>query len=523
MSRVAEYLSEHLVGEATARPTILATYMHDGGILEKRPEMVLRPRSTADVRKITLLCWQLAEKGHLVPLSIRGAGTSTRGASIGRGAIMDMGYYLHRIYEYEPKQRLVRLQPGVRVHELANALRIQGAGIALLNGIDHRATLGGVLAEGTNGNCQEKYGSLQDVVDQLEVVLPNGDVLQTGPLTKRELNRKKGLDSFEGEIYRKLDALFDDNASVLQGDEPRSRAGYPGIFSVKTKKHFDLTPLFIGSEGSLGVINEMILKTDLSVDVLSAAAILFTEKSAARDARQKLIKLDPAFIEYVDGEIVEQAIAHGKRFDALGSEHAAAVVVVGFDDSSEKSRQKNIRRVKKMFATERIVTISDERVEQILAIQAAPQFAFTSNTGTESWPPLFDNFYVPEERMEQFVTELDGLVSKYRFALPLHGDMVNGLYSARPLLYLKRVADKQKIVKLIDEFAAVLERCDGVLVGDGGEGRLLAPFAQKHLDAGLRDVYREIKTIFDPHGILSPGVKEPDSLRDTVTMLRSDY
>lgn len=523
MSKLAQYLAEHMRGDVSARPSVVAAYAHDGGVLEKRPEMVATPMSTADVRKVATFCWQLAEKGHHLGLTVRGAGTSVNGASLAKGVIVDMTTHMHRVYEYEPKQQLARLQPGVSVGSLANALALQGTDIALLRQTDPRATLGGVVSEGFSGVSQAKYGTIDAAVAQLEVVLANGDVMQTGPLSQREFNAKKGLDTFEGEIYRKLDVLLQENASLLEAGAPADKSGYPGIFAVKQKKRYDLTPLFVGAEGTLGIITEMIMRTGPLSDTVSAGVVLFDEKTEARDAASALAKLAPSFMQYIDGELFQQAAKNGKKFDELGPDVFAAAIVLGFDDPNPKNRQKQLKKLKKLLPQARIVTLNESHADMIAALGAIADSAFTSETESETWPPLFEHFYIPSERLEQFVGELDGLTSKYNFSLPLTGDLLSETYTTRPLLFMRRVADKQKIFKLIDELGAIIARSGGSLVGDGGEGRLLAPFAQKQLDPQLRDVYAAVKTIFDPHGILAPGVKDPQSLRDTVAMLRNDY
>ena len=107
------------------------------------------------------------------------------------------------------------------------------------------------------------HGRFADAVQQLEIVLSNGDVIQTGRISRRELSKKKGLSTFEGEIYREIDNLISDNAELISQMDPAlpDTVGYSGISRVKQKDgSFDLTPLFIGSQGSLGVICEVIMK-----------------------------------------------------------------------------------------------------------------------------------------------------------------------------------------------------------------------------------------------------------------------
>ena len=154
--------------------------------------MVVCPRNTNDIRKIMRFRWQLAEKGHAMPLSARGAGQDVSGGSLTKGVVVDMSRHMTRVYEYDSKQRLVRLQPGVTNATLKEALTLQGAAVMPLLG-NPTATAGGSVGDYTAGPYAGKYGSIAGAVDKLEIALTNGDVLQTGRISKRELDRKKGF------------------------------------------------------------------------------------------------------------------------------------------------------------------------------------------------------------------------------------------------------------------------------------------------------------------------------------------
>jgi len=238
MSKVASYLQEHILGEVSTNPAILKAMSHDGSVLQQTPEMVIYPRVTNDIRKIARFAWQLAEKGHVLPLTARGNGADETGAAIGKGIIISFPAHMNRIFELDSKQKLVRVQPGLNADSLNEALMLHGIGIPALPSSSLYSTIGGAVANNASGPLSGKYGAMGDWVQQLEVVLATGDVLQTGRISKRELNKRKGLQTFEGEIYRNLDNLIEDNkqliAEQLSADE-RNNVGYSAIAKVKQK------------------------------------------------------------------------------------------------------------------------------------------------------------------------------------------------------------------------------------------------------------------------------------------------
>jgi FAD/FMN-containing dehydrogenase len=532
MSKVATYLQEHILGEVTTNPAILAAMSHDLSVLEMTPEMVVYPRVTNDIRKIARFSWQLAEKGHVLGLTARGGGTDETGGAIGKGIAVVTPAHLNQIFEFDAKQKLVRLQPGVMSATLNEALAMQGMFIPALPESGAYSTVGGAIAKNSNGMLAGKYGDMNDWVSQLEVVLANGDVLQTERISKRDLNKKKGQQNFEGEIYRSLDNLIEDNRQLIEqqlGSTVRDNAGYSMISKVKHHDgSFDLTPLLIGSQGTLGIISEMIMKTEFKSANTAAAVIGFVSGEAARDALDQVIDgMEPAFVEFYDGDFFTVAATRGKSYNFIknAGDKTGAVVVVGFDDFSDHARTKKLKRlIKQLNKTDAYVEAADdETASELLAIREVTAFAVTPDEKAVSAPPIVDGAYVPRERTEEFMAAVKALVAKYGIVMPVHARVLDHTFYARPLLQLHKVGDKQKIFKLLDEYAGLVAHLGGHLIGNGGEGRVKAQFAYKQLDPEVIALFEAVRAIFDPHGILNPGVKQPTEIRQLVSHLRSGY
>lgn len=531
MSKVASYLQEHILGEVSTNPALIAAMSHDGSVLEMKPEMVVYPRVTSDIRKVARFAWQLAEKGHILPLTPRGNGTDETGAAIGKGIIVSFPAHMNRIFEFDAKQKLVRLQPGVNAQSLNDGLMLHGVGIPAIPHSAASSTIGGAVANNASGPRSGRYGDMSSWVHQLEVVLANGDVLQTGRISKRELNKRKGAQTFEGEIYRSLDNLIEDNKDLISQKiayDIRDNVGYSSIAGVKHKDgSFDLTPLFVGSQGTLGIISEMILKSDFMSSHTAIAVIAFSSKEVARDILDALIALDPTFLEYFDGAIFAQAAAQGKRysFNQAGTTEPDAVVTVGFDDFNERVRIKKLKKVQKALKNiEASVEIADgEAALELLVVREVSVFTMTPAGKDISAPPILDGAYVPKERFEEFSKAVAELAAKHHVEMPLHSRVLENIHYARPALQLHKVGDKQKVFKLLEEYAALVDSHGGHLIAEDGEGRLKAHFAYTTVDSEVLELFKQIKEIFDPFGILNPGVKQEADLRQLASHIRSEY
>lgn len=534
MSKVAQYLNEHISGEVIASRAVREHFSTDASVLTIMPEMIVYPRVTNDIRKVARFAWQLAEKGHVLPLTARGGGSDQTGAAIGKGMIISTPTHMNTIFELDAKQKLIRVQPGVMFKTLNDALSLHGLKVPSYPVSAAYSTIGGAVANNASGELSGRYGATDAWVHQLEVVLANGDVLQTGRISKRELNQRKGVQTFEGEIYRKIDGLIMDNMGVIDAiaTDVRDNAGYSGIAKVKQRDgSFDLTPLFLGSQGTLGIVSELIVKSDFYSTNRHAAIAVFETYAAARDAIDIIVRQEPAFFDIFDGDVFAIAARAGKRYgfyqDAIATGGAVdAVLIFGFDEFSDHARAKKLKHVLKDLRAlnAKVITASEpDEIRDLLAARDALAFTLSPEAAEVSAPPVIDGAYVPFDRFEDFSQAILELAKKYHVDLPLSGRGNDGVWYTRPQLQLRKVGDKQKIFKLLDEYTTLVATHGGYLIGEAAEGRMKASFALKQLDEAEQKLYTDIKEVFDPYGILNPGVKQISQLKDLVPHLRSEY
>src|SRR5215831_16683482 len=182
MSKVAHYLQEHLVGEVMTSADARRYFATDSSILTITPALVAYPRGENDVRKITRFTWQLAERGRVIPMTARGAGTDQGGAALGSGIIIAFTAHMHRMLELDDKSGVVIVEPGVNYGKLQQALHTHERFLPPFPASLEYSTIGGAVANNASGEKSVKYGSTRDYVRNLRVVLANGEVIDTGRL-----------------------------------------------------------------------------------------------------------------------------------------------------------------------------------------------------------------------------------------------------------------------------------------------------------------------------------------------------
>ena len=532
MSKVSEYLNEHLQGEVTNNENVRRRFSVDGSVLTITPDMVVFPRSTSDLRKVARFSWQLSEKGHKLPITPRGGGTDQTGGAIGEGVIVDVQAHMDTIFEVDPKQRLVRVQPGITFKSLNEALRLHGLYIPAYPGSQSYSTLGGAISNNASGILSGKYGSISGWVHQLEVVLSNGDVIQTGRINSRELARKQGLQTFEGEIYRGVDNLIGDNDELLDAlaIDVRNNVGYNIVDVKQSNGSVDLAPLFIGAQGTLGIISEVIMKAQVLPQKPLVGAIAFTDHESARDGMDVLRQFLPSVMELIDGRLFETAMSQGNRYqfysDALERGNVASVVYLEFDDKSGRVKKKIGKKIAKHFSKlppYLVLESADDKVAPLKELLHAPAAVLFSDQKNICAPGFLNGAFVPPERFEEFANAVTEIEKKRRVNLPLSGRAYQDVYYAYPMLDLNKTVDKQKIFKLLEDWSLAVTEHGGHLIGEAAEGRLKAPYAYGVLEDDVNKLYQDVRAIFDPQGTMNTGVKQNADKKKLNSWLRKDY
>ena len=531
MSKISQYLNEHLLGEATTNESVLNRFSRDGSVLSIKPEMIVSPRVTNDIRKVARFTWQLAEKGHVMPITVRGGGTDQTGASIGKGIVINMASHLNHIIfaSGKGKEQFVHVQPGANFKAVNDALKTQDLSVPVYPASYAYSTIGGAVANNAGGLLSGKYGLVGDWVTRLEVVLANGDLIETRRINKKELDKKKGLQTFEGDLYRKIDGLIEDNHDAINNkiaNYERDNTGYPGIAKVKQRDgSFDLTPLFIGSQGTLGIISEIVMKTEGYEGEESVVLASFASSEVARDAADSLVSLQPAELDYIDGKMYENARKdHGKKY-IFTSEEIGAVLFISFNDSNERARKKQIKNaLKKLSKVEATIFTSDSySLDDLYAARDVSMLLAQPETKGDSMPSLIDGAAIPATRREEFIALFDELAKKHHVETSLMIQWLDGVVRARFPMQLHQVSDKQRVLKFIHDYVELVIKCDGGIVAESGEGRLKAVSAYEQTDEDVMSLYKEIRETFDSFGTLNPGVKQATDVRELIGALNPEF
>jgi FAD/FMN-containing dehydrogenase len=531
VGKVAQYLQEHLLGEVTDSPEARKQFAQDASILRIAPAIVVYPRDENDVRKTMRFSWQLAERGRGLPITARGGGSDTSGAAIGSGILLVFTAHMNRILELDQKKQFVTVEPGVTYDKLEQTLHTHGLFLPPYPASMHYATIGGGLANNAIGEKSVKYGPMGNYVERLRVVLANGELIETGPISKRELNKKLGLSSLEGEIYRTVDRMLEENAPLLEQysqhlKAPRNTAGY-NIFDIKHKKGFDLTPLFLGSQGSLGVITEATLTSENYTPVTKLALVSLNDLNDLHEILPKILKLKPSICDMINRSVVEQVmrINPNQLAGLLKQPKAAIHLFIEFDDPKEVNQKKSIKQLKKILQkVDGAFDLAEKPQEhaRLRKVRESVTTILTSPKGQSKALPVAEDICVPTASLVEYLHKAAEVYASLGLVSPAWGHAGDGVVRMQPMLDLSQVGDRQKLTKLSDAIYKAVIQMDGSISASAGDGRIRASYTNAMYGPEIHKLMMEVKKAFDPYNILNPGVKTASS-EDVKALMRGDY
>jgi glycolate oxidase len=429
----------------------LLCYSRDASENVGMPDIVVWPNNTSQVSEIMKLANELK-----VPVTPRGAGTCLSGGPVpAKGGILLVLTRMNKILEIDIANLQVLVECGVVWQDLNNALTPYKLFLPPDPASKEACTIGGCMAECSGGVRAVKYGTFRDWALGLQVVLPNGEVIETGAKTR------KGV------------------------------SGY------------DLTRLFIGSEGTLGVITRTRLRIfPLPRYRLVMSAYFDSMESAGKSIfRVMTSDLIPSAAELMDKQTVEAV----SKFINMKFPECVALAIFEFDGSSLGEVKRRIRQAHKLCEREKATRIDvSETVEESDRLWRARKSAGPA-LATLKPSSLHEDATVPTSRIPEMLTRIKQIAQKHNVLIPTFGHVGDG--NLHPIiLYDERNPDEKKRAEAAtaDIFRAALE-LGGTLSGEHGIGLSKAPFFSMEHSSPETEVMRKIKNALDPNNILNPG------------------
>lgn len=529
MKKTVKELGNLLVGEVSDDKQNLEYFSTDGSIFTIEPGIVIYPKSERDIVLTVKYLEERAKEGEVIGITARGKGTDQGGAALGSGAMLVFPAHMKNLVDINKKT--VTVKPGMIYAHLQGILHSHGQFMPPYPASIDFCTIGGAIANNSAGEKTIKYGSTRDYVESLRVVLSNGDVIETGRLSKRDLAKKKMQDDFEGHIYRAIDNLIEHNKQLIISAEPRvskNAAGYD-LWDIKEKDgSFDLSQLIVGSQGTLGIVSEITLRHEPWNQHTILLVGFFDSITKAANAVEAIMPLGPSSLELVDYHLLSYLKKNKpEQIEGLVPEKLPEIaLLVEFDNHKERVRQKKAKQVAKIFKKftydSRYATDHEEQ-DALWKIRRGAAAVIWMNSGPKKALPIIEDGVVPIEKMPEFLNSVYGLFKKYKLEIAVWGHAGNANFHLQPFMNLSSAKDRGRIFDLADEFYKMVIKIGGSTCGEHNDGIMRAPYLRRLYGSEMYHLFEEVKQIFDPMGILNPNVKIGVTEEYAATKMRREY
>ena len=510
-------MQKHLLGEVLTGDEILKVFEHDASLLKIKPLAVILARHEDDIRKTLIFLEQLAAKSRSIPLTIRGGGTDLTGAALSEGLILFTPAYLDRLLSFSKRQGRYCFEAGASIEAVKHILAIHGDFLPPIQGLPSQATLGGAVANNVSSRYSFKYGSMVDHVQSLKVILANGQVMKAERLSRSEVAKKVALDTFEGDIYRGLERLFNEESSPYyykdsnifehNSQKPRILNGYNLSQLYQKDGSINLEPLFSGSQGTLGVITEVEFYAQTYQESQSLLFVCPNFKTLV-EFMIILQECKPASLSFVNEGYL--AARQQLREDVLGGfltlKKGQCVLIAEFDDFRPGKRLNKARELAQQYNLEVHQPLEEENILDQLRSSLDLIYAQSSSPTQYIYGGL-RHAYIPNTQLITFYRQAQMLCQRWQTDFIAFGELGFGGFSLLPRFELQTVAQRKRFLKFLDEYHSLVFAHQGRLSLERQEGLLLGLFLKKALGDQDYKLMQSIKKLFDPYGILNPKAK----------------
>lgn len=523
MNKLAVYLNQHIDGVVYSAPNILEKYSRDRSILHYKPRLVALPANDMDVRRLVKFVSQLASKGMSMPITVRGTGYSKTGAAIGSGIILSTER-LKSIQEIDVRQRLIRVQAGATLAEIRTALDATGLELPVFG--DPRETIGGLVSTCAPASANTKASTILDFVEEMEVVLADGSLAHLRQMSHSKAAKIASKKSLEGKIYKDLSDWLGKNAELVDKvkEATENKAWYPGIKDVVTKRGVDLSALFCGAEGSIGVITELILRVEPIFESPNYIAVPCANPKEFAKAVELLEKEKFTDIVFYDTEIFAEIEKTGKslKFFRKPSKDGYLLVANAKDDSRAKRRSKMRALGRKLPSSMRLIIADENNIGEFAAVHEN-LIAYLSESNLEYRVPVVDQVYIPAEKRAEFLSRVDDLAKEFSMTLPVYGSIDYNIYTVRPKLRPDDIESYKTMISFLRAYIKLVGEMEGHVCGGAPEGRFLAPFLKAEVNPAIFELNKKIREIMDPDGVFTDGIKTDADARLIFKHFRTEY
>ncbi|MDA0214168.1 MAG: FAD-binding protein [Planctomycetota bacterium] len=508
---IADQLAGVVNGEIRFDQHDRMLYSTDASLYQVEPIGVVVPLNVADGIEAIRVCEKLG-----VPILARGGGTALAGQTVNHAVVIDFSANCRSILEIDPVARRVRVEPGVVLDQLNDALLPHG----LMFGVDvatgSHATLGGMIGNNSAGANSILYGRTVEHLVSIDVVLADGTRMRFAEGSSERDPRVKELtrrlaeivfpiaDEIDKRIPKILRHVDGYNLDILLA---QLRASTPGTFD-----RVNLAHLFCGSEGTLGVTVEAELLLVERPKVRGLAILGFDDVPDALRPLQAMLSTRPSAVELVDDIVIEMAKKNAlysqdvRVMPTPKSGKLGAVMYVQYFGNSLQEIESKMDQLAQCVADAPMVRhFTASAMEAAWRLRKAGEPLLHGVPGEKKPLTFVEDTAVDPARLAEFVDEFRAIVARHGTTAAYYAHASVGCLHIRPLVAISNPEGLATLRSIAVDVADLVVKYGGALSGEHGDGRVRSPLLTRVLGPSIAQAIRDIKSVFDPRALLNPG------------------
>jgi FAD/FMN-containing dehydrogenase len=525
-------------GEVLDDAETLKLYSHDASLLEVQPALVVWPKDAADIKAVVKFVAENKTKDSRLSVTVRAAGTCMSGGSLNESIILDVCKHMNH-FSVDAHSQSATVEPGVYYRDFEPETLKHDLILPCYTASKNLNALGGMIGNNSAGEKTLSYGKMENFVEELTVVLRDGNEYVFKPIPRAEALRKSHEDTLEGEVYEKLLKLIDANREILNKEKPnvsKNSAGYY-LWNVERNGLFDLTRLIVGSQGTLGIVTKARIRLVPVKKMSKLCAVFLKDLSVLGKLVNKILEHKPETLESYDDATFKLAIRYFPEMLAVMKFKNVAklmwsflpevgiilrnglpklVLLVEFAGNTEEEIDKKMLELKKdlePFGLPFRVTASVEEAEKYWSVRRESFNLLRKHVRGRRTAPFIDDICVRPEFLPEFLPKLQKLIKEYKLISTIAGHAGNGNFHIIPLMDLKKEKERKIIIEMSDKVYTLVGEYHGSITAEHNDGLIRTPYLGKMFSEQMLGLFKQTKEIFDPANIFNPKKKVGATLK----------
>lgn len=534
MINLSQELKKYIEGDVLTDDETIETYSRDTSLFKVTPEVVVFPKHTEDVKSIVRFVRDNKGKDPNLSITGRSAGSDMTGGPLNSSIILGFTKYFTR-FDVNEEKLTARVEPGVFYRKFEKETLPEHLSVPVYPASKDLAAFGGMIMNNCGGEKTLRYGQMRNFVRELTMVLSDGNEYVFSKLSRSELEEKKSQINFEGALYRQLEDLLIKHEDVIEAARPRvskNSSGY-ALWDVYDKENdtFDLTQLFTGSQGTLGICTSAQVRLVEEKPHKRLISLFFKSWDDLPGIVNALLPFKPMSLETFDDQTLKLGIRFmpgvAKRVGVSFFDFALSflpefsigvrmlglpklIILVELEEDSQEALDEKTKNIKHMLKERKVihrVLDTEEEMDKYWVMRRESFSLLRQHVGDKKTAPFVEDFCVSPDRIPEFLPKALSVLNRNGIKANIAGHAGNGNFHIIPLMDLRKKEEREKILRVADAFYSLVVEYGGSISAEHNDGIMRTPYVEEMFGEDMYGLFKKVKEVCDPQNIFNPGKK----------------